>query len=123
MVSAASPSALPIDAYGDGGFRINDTRYDGAVLILAGQVKPWPVAGDAKALTGEDFAPLLTRSDRPDMVVLGLGARLIHPSGAVRKAFREAGIGLEVLDTATACRTYNLLAGEGRKVAAALFAV
>ena len=57
------------------------------------------------------------------MVILGVGERLIHPPAAVRQAFRDAGIGLEVMDTATACRTYNLLAGEGRNVAAALISV
>lgn len=122
--SEATPYAtLPIDAFGDGGFRIAGTRHEGHVLIVDGLVRPWPVSGDPPILTVGDFRAFTALSETPDMVVLGVGERLIHPAGDVRKAFREAGIGLEVLDTATACRTYNLLAGEARRVCAALIAV
>lgn len=113
----------PIDAFGEGGFRIGGARRDGHVLILDGTTKPWAVAGDPKALAASDFKLFLQRADRPDMVILGLGETLVHPSAEVRRAFREAGVGLEALDTATACRTYNLLAGEARRVCAALIAV
>ena len=113
----------PIDAFGEGGFRVAGARRDGHVLIIDGTTKAWSVGGDPKALTASDFNAFLARADRPDMVVLGLGKKLVHPPAGVRKAFREAGVGLEVLDTATACRTYNLLAGEARRVCAALIAV
>ncbi|OAB56599.1 hypothetical protein AY599_23955 [Leptolyngbya valderiana BDU 20041] len=111
----------PIDAFGEGGFRIAGARKEGSQLIVDGAARPWPA--DPDALTPEDFRVFLARDDRPDMVVLGVGPSLKHPPAAVRKAFREAGVGLEVLDTATACRTYNLLAGEARRVCAALVAV
>ena len=114
-------SLPPIDAFGDGGFRIAGVRKDGATLIVDGAARPW--TRDGEALAPSDFKAFLDRSDRPDMVLLGTGERLKHPPAAVRQAFREAGVGLEVTDTATACRTYNLLAGEGRKVAAALLPV
>lgn len=113
----------PIDAFGEGGFRVAGTRKEGHLLILDGAARAWSVSGDPKALTVEDFQRFLLAQDRPDMVILGVGPRLIHPAPAIRKAFRDAGIGLEVLDTATACRTYNLLAGEARRVCAALIAV
>jgi Uncharacterized conserved protein len=113
----------PIDAFGEGGFRVGGARRDGHVLIIDGTTKAWPVTGDPRALTPEHFKAFLDRADKPDMVVLGLGEKLVHPPAQVRKAFREAGVGLEVLDTATACRTYNLLAGEARRVCAALIAV
>lgn len=113
----------PIDAFGEGGFRVAGARRDGHILIIDGTTKAWTVSGDPKALAASDFDAFLSRADRPDMVVLGLGEKLVHPPGEVRKAFREAGVGLEVLDTATACRTYNLLAGEARRVCAALIAV
>ncbi|MGX6647387.1 Mth938-like domain-containing protein [Maricaulaceae bacterium MS644] len=111
----------PIDAFGEGGFRIAGARKDGSQLIVDGAARPW--AADPAALTPGDFAVFLNRADKPDMVVLGVGGALKHPPAEVRKAFREAGVGLEVLDTATACRTYNLLAGEARRVCAALIAV
>jgi uncharacterized protein len=117
------PTALPIDAFGDGGFRIAGDRHEGHVLILGVQVSEWSVGADAKALGVADLGRVLKGADAPDMLVLGTGKRLAHPPAAVRQAFREAGVGLEVLDTATACRTYNLLAGEGRRIRAALIAI
>lgn len=118
---APSYAVPPIDAFGEGGFRIAGARKDGSQLIVDGAARPW--AADPAALTPGDFAVFLNRADKPDVVVLGVGGALKHPPAEVRKAFREAGVGLEVLDTATACRTYNLLAGEARRVCAALIAV
>lgn len=116
--------APAIDAYGDGGFRIGGVRKNGATLILDGAARAWRDAPeDAAGLKPEHFSDLLNAQARPDMVVLGAGARLIHPPAAVRKAFRDAGIGLEVMDTGSACRAYNLLAGEARRVYAALLPV
>lgn len=118
----ASGSGLPpIDAFGDGGFRIAGVRKDGATLIVDGAARAWTRTSDRLELA--DLQVFLNASTRPDMLILGVGERLEHPSASIRKAFREAGVGLEVMDTATACRTYNLLAGEGRNVAAALLAV
>lgn len=118
----ASGSGLPpIDAFGDGGFRIAGVRKDGATLIVDGAARAWTRTSDQLQLA--DLQVFLNASTRPDMLILGVGERLEHPPASIRKAFREAGVGLEVMDTATACRTYNLLAGEGRNVAAALLAV
>ena len=119
--SASGTGLPPIDAFGDGGFRIAGVRKEGATPIVDGAARPWTRQGET--LTLEDLRIFIDRPDRPDMVILGVGERLIHPPAAVRQAFRDAGIGLEVMDTATACRTYNLLAGEGRNVAAALISV
>ena len=117
-----SPQILPpIDAYGDGGFRISGTRYVGHQLVTEDGARDWQLGGEQ--LSVSDFEVLLTSQPRPDTVILGVGERLKHPPAEIRKAFRDAKIGLEVLDTATACRTYNLLAGEGRRVYAALIAI
>ncbi|MCC5997377.1 MAG: Mth938-like domain-containing protein [Oceanicaulis sp.] len=113
-----------IDAYGDGGFRIGGVRKEGATLILDGAARAWTGApGTPGVLSPEHFSDLMNARARPDMVVLGVGARLIHPPAGVRRAFREAGIGLEVMDTGSACRAYNLLATESRRVYAALMPV
>lgn len=118
----ASGSGLPpIDAFGDGGFRIAGVRKDGATLIVDGAARAWSRTGDTLELA--DLQVFLNASTRPDMLILGVGERLVHPPASIRQAFRDAGVGLEVMDTATACRTYNLLAGEGRNVAAALLPV
>lgn len=111
----------PIDAYGDGGFRIAGERHDGPVIIHAGKVHSWNVTiDDIKDLKSSDLEDLLKADIKPDIVVLGVGARMRHPSADIRKAFRQAGIGLEVLDTASACRVYNLIGADARHVAAAL---
>jgi uncharacterized protein len=118
----ARRSAPPVDAFGDGGFRIGGVRREGSLLIVDGSIRPWAAAGP-QGLSPDDFAPFLTGPVRPDLVLLGLGARPIHPPAEVRRAFREANVGLEALDTPAACRSWNLLAGEGRRVGAALIAV
>lgn len=119
--NASGTGLPPIDAFGDGGFRIAGVRREGATLIVDGAARAWTRQTDH--LSVEDLATFIERPDRPDMVILGVGERLMHPPADVRQAFRSAGIGLEVMDTATACRTYNLLAGEGRNIAAALLPV
>lgn len=123
-MSGPDPSGRPalIDAFGEGGFRIVGARHEGGIVIVGGSVRPW-AAREAKALAPGDFTAFFPPTGRSDLVVLGVGARTLHPPAAVRAAFREAGVGLEVLDTASACRVYNLLASEGRRVGAALIPV
>lgn len=78
-------------------------------------VEEWPVT-DATAMTPDDLAPLFDL--KPELIVLGTGARQTFPSPAVRAACLTRGIGLEVMDNAAAARTYSVLAGEGRRVVA-----
>ena len=113
------PSVLnTVTAYGAGFVEINRVRYPGHVLLLPAQaVQPWGVDG-FEALQPASFDPLLRA--RLDLVLLGTGARQRFPHPALTAALREAGIGVEVMDTNAACRTYNILVGEGRVVAAAL---
>lgn len=118
----APQGLLPIDAFGEGGFRVAGRRHEGGVWILPGVVRPWE-ARDPAMLAREDFAPVFEARERPDIVVLGVGERLKHPPADVRRALRDIGVGLESMDTPTACRAYNLLAGEARRVFAALMAV
>ena len=124
MRTAATPDYVTpgIDAFGDGGFRIAGERHEGSVLILGRDIAPWPVI-DPKALTVASFTEALQAADKPDLLVFGSGAKLVLPSADVRKAFLNANIGLETMDTPTACRSYNLLAGEARRAWAALIAV
>lgn len=122
MRPSGTPQTLPpIDAYGDLGFRISGTRYEGDQLITEAGASPWERTYDTLSLI--DFSAIVNGEAKPDTLVLGVGERLKHPARDIRQAFKAAGIGLEVLDTATACRTYNLLAGEGRRVYAALIAI
>ncbi|KQW72017.1 hypothetical protein ASE17_03865 [Phenylobacterium sp. Root77] len=115
--------APQIDAYGDGGFRLSTGRHEGSLLILRDEARVWPVRSMAD-LTPEHFADVIEvgRSD-VEFVLLGAGHANALPPRPVRDALQRAGIGLEFMDTAAACRLYNILTAEGRKLAAALIAV
>jgi uncharacterized protein len=87
------------------------------VLLTPGRVEPWPVAS-FEALHEGDFERL--RALEPEVALLGTGSRQRFPHPRLSRSLNEARIGLEVMTTAAACRTYNILMAEGRKVAAAL---
>ncbi len=105
-----------IQSYGDGGFRISNVRHDGAIIVTAGRTSAWV---DAEVAT---LAPVPFAGDI-DVLVIGCGARAAFVPPATRDAFKQRGIALEVADTPAACRTYNILLSEGRRVAAALLPV
>lgn len=107
--------ALPIDGYGPGFFRIGGKVLRGACLIT-----PWD-AGAWGGLT--DTATPLTLAGRIDVLFVGMGAEIAHAPGAFRTALEEAGIGVEVMNSPAACRTYNVLLSEGRRIAVALLPV
>lgn len=98
------------------GARVND-RVLATSFILAPDrlVEDWPVT-DAAALRAEDLAPLLAMN--PEMVLLGTGESQRFPDAAVLAACLTRGIGIEVMANAAAARTFNVLAGEGRRVVA-----
>ncbi len=111
-----------LTAYGDGGFRFADGRIRGPVLISPQGVSEWNVSLLA-ALTAADFSPLTTQEPGLEFVLLGVGKTMTRPPLIVREAFRSASIGLEFMDTGAACRLYNVLASEGRRIGAALLPV
>jgi len=112
-----------IEGYGGGGFRIGGAWITGSVLILDDVARPWPV-GALADLTLESLAPVLAEGMATvEFVLLGAGETTAPPPKSVRQALQAGGLGLEVMDTATACRLYNVLAQEGRRVAAALIAL
>ncbi len=107
-----------IRAYGDGELRINDQVYRNAIIVSASAIHPLP---DVRAM--EDLARLdpgrILALD-PELVLLGTGPRQIFPASAFRAQFLSAGIGFEAMDTGAACRTFNVLVGEQRRVVALL---
>lgn len=118
---ADKPDALSVTAYGDGWVAVNGKRHtDSLVLSASGTVRAWGVdrfehlsAKHFESLIEDDIPP-------PELVLLGSGRRLrfVHP--ALIQHLMDRRIGVETMDTAAACRTYNILAGEGRRVIAAL---
>ena len=111
-----------IQAHRDGGFTIAGVRHEGSVLVLPERTLPWPVRA-LDAVTLESLA----RSSRPrpalDLLVLGCGAAFGQPAADLRAALRARGIVIEAMDTRAACRTFNVLLAEDRRVAAALIAL
>lgn len=125
ITQAASDKVYAIDGYGDGGFRIATERYEGAVLV-------WPYhapqawsknAGELYA--PEDFSTLLDHkaSQELEIIVIGNGKEFAMIPSSLRAFFKARGIAVELMDTGAACRTYNILVSEGRRVAAALLPV
>jgi uncharacterized protein len=104
--------------YGPGYVIVNKTRYEQSLIVLPDRlIENW----DAKTfeqLTTEHFEFVL--SLQPEMVLFGTGATLRFPHPTLTRTLIESRIGVEVMDTAAACRTYNILTAEGRRVAAAL---
>ncbi len=97
---------------------VANTAFTHSVLVpLRGAVVPWP-ADSLAALTAGHFESLLAL--KPEVVIFGSGAQLRFVSPALLRPLIEARIGVETMDTAAACRTYNVLAAEGREVVAAL---
>jgi uncharacterized protein len=107
--------ALPIDGYGPGFFRVGGKRHDGALLVLPTGVSAWGGFGD----TGT----LLAAVADIDVLFVGTGAEIAHPPKDFRETLEAAGIGVEAMASPAACRTYNVLLSEGRRVAVALLPV
>jgi uncharacterized protein len=111
-----------IDAWGGGGFRVSGDWRPGSLLILDDQPRDWAATSLAE-LTPEDFAEVFAAGGAVEFVLLGTGLNNALPPRAVRDALKAAGVGLEFMSSEAAARTYNVLASEGRRLAAALIAV
>jgi uncharacterized protein len=109
-----------VRGYGAGELRINDTVHRGAIVVSAGTLLEEPGISTLEALVGIDTARIMALE--PELVLLGTGARHIFPPAAFAAAFLSAGIGFEAMNTGAACRTYNVLVGEQRRVVAILLA-
>ncbi|HET9693757.1 MAG TPA: Mth938-like domain-containing protein [Steroidobacteraceae bacterium] len=107
-----------VRGYGPGQLRVNGQTHTASVILTPTTViERWrPVS--ALDITAADLEPLLGLA--PEVVLLGTGARQQFPDPAVLRILFEQRIGVEVMDTSAACRTYNVLVAEGRAVAAAL---
>ena len=109
-----------INAYAPGSITINHKAHARSLIVTPAQVTDWPptsfdnlLAAHFEMLAGMPW----------EVVILGTGAKLRFPPPALTRALTEAKIGLEVMDTGAACRTYNILMSDGRRVAAALLMI
>lgn len=114
-----APTSLnTITAYGDGFLEVNAQRHESAVWLMPeGLLESWPVTEVASIGAGH-FESMLQH--RPELVILGTGPRqtFLHPR--LTAPLTSAGVGFEVMDSRAACRTYNILMAEGRRVLAAV---
>lgn len=105
-------------AYGAGYLSVNGTRYEHPLLVFTDQPpRAWPV-GDFPALSAADAGQLL--ENRPEIIIFGTGPAHLPPGPELLRALAGAGTGFEIMSTAAACRTFNILASEGRRVIAAM---
>lgn len=107
--------AQPIDGYGPGFFRIGGVVRQGAVLTGAEGTSAWGGY--------EDGAPLLALAGRVDVLFIGTGAEVAHIPSTLRAALEGQEIGVELMNSPSACRTYNVLLSEGRRIALAALPV
>ncbi|MEY3866064.1 MAG: hypothetical protein RL234_1555 [Pseudomonadota bacterium] len=110
--------ANTITGYGDGYIEINKIPYSHAVLLSSdGEILEWPVKS-FEELSPADFAQMT--SLKPELIIIGTGKRQRFPKPELLKTLIDAKLGFEVMDSQAACRTYNILVGEGRQVLLAL---
>jgi len=107
--------AVPVDGYGPGFFRVGGDLHEGAILTGATGTRRW--GGYA------DTAPLLALADDVDVLFVGTGAEIAHIPVELRAELEQAGLGVEVMNSPAACRTYNVLLSEGRRIALAALPV
>ncbi|MFA5950464.1 MAG: MTH938/NDUFAF3 family protein [Hyphomicrobium sp.] len=120
---ACFPRIAPIDAYGNGGFRFAGMSHKGSLLCLPSGIFEWAGVGSIGDVSLQKLQKVLDDRQRVGLLLLGTGPELKRPSLDVRQAFVAASVGLEIMDTGAACRTFNVLLAEGRAIAAALIAV
>jgi uncharacterized protein len=116
------PQAAVIDAYGNGGFRFAEMSHRGSLLCLPSGVWAWPVTVP-DAIDEASLQQVVAAAGDIDLLIIGTGRAAWVAPEALRWRLRELHIGLDVMPTAAAVRTYNILQGERRRVAAALIAV
>lgn len=116
------PGRHLLDAVGNGGFRFADMSHRGSILITPSGVHAWSVA-TWDAVTAHSFAVLIREAKDLDFVLIGAGEMPRALSEPLRWRFKELKLNCDVMTTVAAARTYNVLVGENRRVAAALIAV
>ena len=111
-----------IQSYGNGKFQINDKQFDHSILVFSDQIIPWaPI--DTNNLIVDDFKKVLTVGPIVELLLLGCGKTTWFLPLPLRDELKEMGLVLEPMDTGAACRTFNVLLGEDRRIAAALMLV
>ena len=111
-----------IQSYGDGGFRVTSIEYTGSLLVFTDSCISWNMTSPSD-IDFKSLLPVREYKTKPEILIIGCGENFTRPPDELINAFKKIGIPLEWMATGPACRTYNVLALEGRVAAAALLAV
>jgi uncharacterized protein len=107
-----------IRSYAPGEIKINNETFNHSLIVGPASIAPGPAVSDAGELTAAHTADIVALA--PELVIVGTGVRQVFPAAEFGAQFLRAGIGFEVMDTGAACRTFNVLATEERRVVALL---
>ena len=116
------PRSAPIEAYGKGGFAFADMSHRGSLLCLPEAIWAWPVT-KAEDIDKAALARVFAGAAAIDTLIIGTGTDVWMPPSGLREALRAVRVVLDAMQTGPAVRTYNIMIGERRRVAAALIAV
>lgn len=112
-----------IQGYSHGSFKVSGVSYTNPIIVTPLQTQNWGFSGAFTDLREDDFEDLTAMANDIDVVLLGCGPRGEFFPPKLRDALKQKGIVVETMDTGAACRTYNVLMAEGRRVAAALMPI
>ena len=111
-----------ITAYGDGGFKINGLPYKSSLIVFATEVVEIALHDFSQAELSH-FEAIISQRCPVEILLIGTGRNVIQLPASIRQHLKQAGLSVDVMDTGAACRTYNVLLAEDRRVAAFLVAV
>ena len=109
-----------VQSYSGGVFRISGKIYDHALFLFPQFVERWSFSEDVSELDVSDFFALFPHKNNLDVVLLGTGNRMQFFAPVLKESLKREGLMVDAMDTGAACRTYNVLLAEGRRVACAL---
>ena len=111
-----------IQSYANGVFKVSGKRYEHSILVNIDETAVWDIGNisDVADLKVQHFTPLIERSEHIDVVLLGCGKTMAFLPPILRSELKKSGLSVDIMDTGAACRTYNVLMAEGRRVVCAL---
>lgn len=110
-----------IQRYVGGQFKVSGKTFQGGVIVTPDQTFPWESPDSVEGLKASDFDILGPKNSKPDVILLGTGKTMVIPAADLRNSLKNNGLNVDFMDTGAACRTYNVLMAEGRRVVAMLF--